>query len=316
MRHTAKNELSVISKKGTKRWMVNIKNDLALYLMLVPFVLHLLIFSYKPMVGLLMAFQDFNVFKGILGSPWVGFDNFKMFIEGAYFMRTFKNTVAMGLWVLVFCFPAPIILALMLNEVKNKMYKSFVQTATFITFFISAVVMCGIIVNMLAPSGIVNHFIMKLGGEKIYFMTKPEWFRPIYVIQSIWHNTGYSALVYIAALTSIDPCLYEACVIDGGGKFKQIWHITIPGILPTVVTMLIMQIGSIFAVGYETIILLYQPVTYETADVMSTYMYRVGLTDGKYGLATAVGLFNSVISLMFVCLANIVSRRLTETSLW
>lgn len=302
--------------KTNKGLLAKIKGDLSLYMMLLPFLLLLIIFSYKPMYGLLIAFKDYNPYKGIIGSEWVAFDNFKLFMDGPFFARTVKNTFVLGLCSLVFSFPAPIILAIMLNEVRSKKYKSFVQTATFLPYFVSTVVICGIAVNMLAPSGIINTIIKGLGGEEIYFMTRPEWFRPIYIITGIWSGCGYSAIIYLAALAGIDPCLYEACVIDGGGKFSQIWHVTLPGILPTIVIMLIMQIGGMFSIGYEKIILLYQPATYETADVLSSYMFRVGLSDGKYGLATAVGLFNSVVSLIFVLGANTVSKRLTETSLW
>lgn len=293
-----------------------IKKDAILYVMLLPYLLWLIIFAYKPMYGLLMAFKDYNPYKGIMGSQWIGLENFKLFMDGPHFLRTVKNTFVLGVYTLVFSFPAPIILAIMLNEVRMKKFKSFLQTATFLPYFISVVVICGITVNMLAPSGVVNSVIKFFGGEEIYFMTKPEWFRPIYIITGIWSGCGYSAIIYLAALAGIDPCLYEACVIDGGGKFSQIRHVTIPGILPTIVTMLIMQIGGMFSIGYEKIILLYQPVTYETADVLSTYMFRVGLSDGKYSLATAVSLFNAIISLIFVVTTNIISKRLTETALW
>lgn len=284
--------------------------------MFLPFLAYLLIFNYKPMFGLVIAFKDFDVYKGIMGSEWVGFEHFKTFISGAYFPRTLKNTFVIGVCYLIFSFPAPILLAILLNELRNRKLKSFIQTATFLPHFISLVVICGITVNMLAPSGVVNKIIEACGGEGIYFMTKPEWFRPIYIVTGIWSNCGYNAIIYLAALAGIDPSLYEACVIDGGNKLKQIIHITLPGILPTIVVQLVIQIGSIFAVGYEKIILLYQPVTYETADVISTYMYRVGMSEGKYDLATAIGLFNSVVSLIFVSTANVVSKRLTETALW
>lgn len=268
------------------------------------------------MLGIIIAFKDFDVYKGIMGSEWVGLEHFKTFVSGAYFMRTLKNTFVLGIYNLIFSFPAPIILAILLNEVRFKKLKSFIQTATFLPHFVSMVVICGITVNLLAPSGIINNIISIFGGERIYFMTKPEWFRTIYIGTGIWASCGYSAIIYLAALSGIDPCLYEACVIDGGNKLKQILHVTIPGILPTIVVKLVLSIGSMFAVGYEKIILLYQPVTYETADVISTYMYRIGLSEGKYDFATAVGLFNSVVSLIFVSVTNIVSKRLTETALW
>lgn len=307
---------TTIQVKKKSNLLTRVKNDTSLYLMLLPFVVYLFIFSYKPMYGLLIAFKDYNPYEGIMASDWVGLEHFKLFMEGPYFLRTIKNTFLLGIFTLVFSFPAPIILAIMLNEVKQKTYKSFVQTSTFLPYFISTVVICGITVNMLAPNGLVNNVIDFFGFDRIYFMTKPEWFRAIYIITGIWSSCGYSAIVFMAALAGIDPCLYEACVVDGGGKFRQIWHVTLPGILPTVVTMLIIQVGGMFSIGYEKIILLYQPVTYETADVISTYMYRVGMSEGKYDLATAVGLFNSIVSLVFVWGTNVISKRLTETSLW
>lgn len=303
---------------GIKRGRIaaDIKKDLSLYIMFIPFLLHLLIFTYKPMYGIIIAFKDFNAYQGIWGSEWVGLEHFKTFVSGAYFGRTLKNTFLLGIYNLIFSFPAPILLAILLNEVRTKKLKSFFQTATFLPHFISTVVICGITVNLLAPSGVVNNLIEALGGERIYFMTKPEWFRTIYIGTGIWAACGYSSIIYLSALSGIDPSLYEACVIDGGNKFRQIIHITLPGILPTIIIKLILSVGGMFSVGYEKIILLYQPVTYETADVISTYMYRLGMSEGKYDFATAVGLFNSLVALVFVLATNIISKRVTETSLW
>ncbi len=301
-------------KRG--RFVADVKKDLSLYIMFIPFLLHLLIFTYKPMYGIIIAFKDFNAYQGIWGSEWVGLEHFKTFVSGAYFGRTLKNTFLLGIYNLIFSFPAPILLAILLNEVRTKKLKSFFQTATFLPHFISMVVICGITVNLLAPSGVINNLIEALGGERIYFMTKPEWFRSIYITTGIWTTCGYSSIIYLSALSGIDPSLYEACVIDGGNKFRQIIHITLPGILPTIVIKLILSVGGMFSVGYEKIILLYQPVTYETADVISTYMYRLGMSEGKYDFATAVGLFNSLVALVFVLATNIISKRVTETSLW
>lgn len=314
----SKTKKNACPSAGIKRGnsIAGIRKDLSLYIMFIPFLLYLLIFNYKPMLGIIIAFKDFDVYKGIMASEWVGLEHFKTFVSGAYFPRTLKNTFVLGICNLVFAFPAPILLAIMLNEMRSRSLKSFVQTATFLPHFISMVVICGITVNLLAPSGIINSLIEAFGGERIYFMTKPEWFRTIYISTGIWAGCGYGAIIYLAALSGIDPCLYEACVIDGGNKFRQIIHITLPGILPTIVVQLVINIGGMFSVGYEKIILLYQPVTYETADVISTYMFRIGMSDGKYDLATAVGLFNSMVSLIFVSTTNIISKRLTETALW
>jgi len=292
------------------------QSNLALYILVAPFVAYMLIFLYKPLWGLQIAFKDYSLFGGIAESPWVGLSHFETFLSGPYFWRLLKNTLLIGFYGLLFGFPVPIILAILLNEVKNLRYKKTVQTMFYLPYFVSTVVVAGIVTNMLAPSGIVNIFLQKLGFEKIYFLTKPEWFRTIYTIMGIWQGAGYNAVIYLAALSGIDTQLYEACQIDGGNKLRQMWHITLPGIAPTIILMLIMNCGSIINVGSETIILLYQPTTYETADVISTYVYRIGLTDGDYGLATSVGLFNSVIALLFVVLANTISKRFSEYSLW
>lgn len=292
------------------------QSNLSLYVLVVPFIAYMLIFLYKPLWGLQIAFKDYSLFGGMAESPWVGFSHFGTFLSGPYFWRLLRNTLLIGFYGLLFGFPVPIILAILLNEVKSLRYRKTVQTMFYLPYFVSTVVVAGIVTNMLAPSGIVNVILEKLGFAKIYFLTKPEWFRTIYTIMGIWQGAGYNAVIYLAALSGIDTQLYEACQIDGGNKLRQMWHITLPGIAPTIILMFIMNCGSIINVGSETIILLYQPTTYDTADVISTYVYRIGLTDGDYGLATAVGLFNSVIALLFVVVANTVSKRFSEYSLW
>ncbi len=300
-----------------RTFWANMKRDKFLYLVILPSVVYYLIFLYKPMWALQIAFKDYTPYRGVMGSPWIGFEHFISFFTGPYFWRTLRNTLVINLYSLAFGFPAPIILALMLNEVRSNKFRRTIQTITYMPHFISAVVVVGIVTNFLSPTtGIINVIIEKLGGEKTYFLTKPEYFRGIYTIMGIWKEVGFNSIVYIAALSGIDVQLYEACTIDGGGRWARIWHVTLPGILPTVVIMLIMKVGSLLECGYETIILLYQPATYETADVISSYVYRVGLTDGRHSFATAVGLFNSVVALILVVGANYVSRRVTETSLW
>lgn len=293
-----------------------LRSNAALYVMLIPLLVYLLLFVYKPMWGLQIAFKDYSLFGGLSDSAWVGFDNFKTFLTGPYFGRLLKNTILIGFYGLLFGFPAPIILAILLNEVRNLTYKKTVQTMFYLPYFVSTVVVAGIITNLLAPSGLVNVVLQKMGFESIYFMSDPKYFRSIYTIMGIWQNCGYTAVIYMAALAGIDMEQYEASRIDGAGKWKQIWHITLPGIMPTVVVMLIMSCGSLINVGAETIILLYQPSTYETADVISSYVFRIGMTEGDYGMATAVGLFNSVVGLIFVALANTISKRVSEYSLW
>ena len=292
------------------------KGNLALYIMLIPYVMYMLIFLYKPMWGLQIAFKDYSLFGGMADSAWIGLENFKTFLQGPYFGRLFRNTLLIGFYGLLFGFPIPVVLAILLNEVKNHTYRKSIQTMMYLPYFVSTVVVAGIVTNLLAPAGLVNTIIQKFGFESIYFMTDPKWFRTVYTAMTIWQSAGYSAVIYLAALSGVDVQLYEACQIDGGNKLRQMWHITLPGIAPTVVIMLIMSCGSLINVGSEAIILLYQPTTYETADVISTYVYRIGLTDGDYGLATAVGLFNSIIALLFVYLANTISKNVSEYSLW
>ncbi|WP_327205328.1 ABC transporter permease [Paenibacillus sp. Root444D2] len=289
-----------------------------LYLLLIPFLAWYVLFMYKPMYGLQIAFKDFSLFKGIEGSTWVGLEHFKQFFNGPYFWRTLKNTLLLSLYQLIFAFPAPIVLALLLNEVRNRLFQKFVQTFTYLPHFISIVVVAGIVTNFLAPStGIVNSILQLLGGEKLYFLTKPEYFRTIYIIfMDIWKEMGFGAIVYIAALAGVNPALYEAAKIDGAGRFQIIWNVTLPSIIPTIAIMLILKIGQLMEVGYESIILLYQPSTYETADVISTYVYRSGLQEGQYDLATAAGLFNASVSLLLVIMANRLSKKLTDTGLW
>ncbi len=290
--------------------------DYQLYLMVLPFMLYFLIFAYKPMIGLKIAFQDYSIFKGN-ASPWVGFDNFTKFFSTPYFGRILRNTLMISGYSLIFSFPAPIILALLLNEVRSKKYKSFVQTATYLPHFVSAVVVCGMVTNFLAPtSGIVNIVLNKLGFESVYFLSKPEYFRTIFIAQGIWQGTGYSSIVYLAALGGIDMELYEAAQIDGCNRWKQTLHVTLPGLLPTIVTLFIISVGNILNVGYEKIILLYQPATYETADVINTYVYRMGIEGSDYGLSTAVGLFNSVVNFLFVAIANTISNKVNGMGLW
>ena len=296
----------------------SLKNDKYLYLLLVPFIAWYIIFQYKPMYGLLIAFQDFSIFKGISGSEWVGLENFKTFFSSDYFFRTLKNTVIISLYSLLFAFPAPIILALMLNEVRHKFFKKTVQTLTYLPHFISVVVVAGIVTNFLAPSnGLINILLDKIGFEKIYFLTMPEYFRTIYISSmEIWKDVGFSAIVYIAAIAGVNPQLYEAATIDGASRFQQMMKITLPSILPTIVIMLILKVGQLMEVGYEAIILLYQPATYETADIINTYVYRAGLQDGRYDIAAAAGLFNAVVSLILVIIANRISKKVTDNGLW
>ncbi|MDF2935876.1 MAG: sugar transporter permease [Paenibacillaceae bacterium] len=308
------------AETGTGVWrqiLRNVKRDRFLYLIMIPFVAWYLVFQYYPMLGLQMAFKKYSIYLGLSGSPWVGFDNFAAFFQGPYFLRTLKNTVLISLYSLMFSFPAPIILALLLNEVKHMAFKRTVQTLTYLPHFISIVIVAGFVTNFLSPTnGIINLLLAKLGFEKLYFLVIPEYFRTIFVSMNIWREVGFGSIIYIAALSAINPELHEAAIIDGANKWKRVLHVTLPGIIPTIMIMLILKIGSLLDVGYEAIILLYQPSTYEVSDVISTYVYRTGLQDGRYDLGTAVGLFNSVVGLILVVCANKLSKKYTESGLW
>lgn len=309
----------VDTKTGNKRQILwkDLKRDKLLYLLLILPITVYVLFYYKPMFGLQIAFKNYNVFQGISESPWVGFEHFKTFFTSPFFGRTLKNTLMLSLYNMLFAFPAPIILALMFNEVQKIKFKKFVQTCTYIPHFISVVIVASLVTSFLSPSsGVINTIISAFGGEKVYFLTKPEYFRTIYTVMGIWQGTGFNSIVYLSVITAIDTSLYEAAMIDGANKWKQITNVTIPSILPTIVMMFIMRLGNILNVGYESIILLYQPATYETADTIGTYIYRVGLENSQYSLATAVGLVNGVVGLLLVILSNTISKRVTEYGLW
>ena len=288
-----------------------------LYLILLPFIIWYAVFMFKPLYGMVIAFKDYSLFRGISGSEWVGLKNFKDFLTSPEFYVTLKNTLMLNVYSLLLEFPFAILLALMLNEVKNKYFKTIVQTASFIPYFIAIVVATGITINILSPStGVVNVFLEKLGFERVYFLAKPEFFRGIFTGLNMWKTAGFNAVIYLAALTAVDEQLYEAAKIDGANKFQQLRHITIPAIIPTIVVMLVLKVGSMLNVAFETVLLLYQPATYETADVISTYVYRTGMLMQDFGLATAVGLFNAVVGFILVYSANRWSKKVTQSSLW
>ncbi len=300
-----------------KRLGRNIVKHKAAYIMVLPVLIYYILFCYVPMYGTLMAFQDYDPAWGILGSPWVGFSNFVDFFTGEYFFRLVKNTLTISISSLVFGFPAPILLALLINEFRSKKFVKTIQTITYLPHFISLVVVCAMIKNFVSADGIIGGIYSAFhDGDKTSMLMKPELFVPIYVISDIWQGVGWGSIIYFAALTGIDSELYEACTIDGGGRLRQVFTVTIPGILPTIVIMLSMRIGGILNVGYEKIILLYSPVTYKTADVISSFVYRNGLQELNWSYGTAVGLFNSVINIIFLLLANSISKKVTETSLW
>ncbi|MCZ8514571.1 ABC transporter permease subunit [Paenibacillus filicis] len=284
--------------------------------MMVPVIAYYAIFHYTPMYGAIIAFKDYTPMRGILGSEWVGFDNFNAFFSSYYFWRILKNTVIISLYSLCFEFPAPIILAILINEVRNKVFKRWAQSITYMPYFISLVVICGMIKDFTNAGGIINTLLTYVGGDGKALLQKPELFRTVYIVSEIWQKIGFESIIYIAALMSIDQEQYEAARMDGANRWKQIWHITLPGILPTIAIMLILRMGSLLNVGWEKIILLYNPSIYDTSDVISSFVYRKGLLENGWSYSSAVGLFNSVINLILLITANRISRKVNESSLW
>ncbi|WHX50994.1 ABC transporter permease subunit [Paenibacillus woosongensis] len=287
-----------------------------LYLMILPVIAYYIIFHYGPMYGALIAFKNYSPMKGILGSDWVGLHHFQDFFNSYYFLRILKNTLLISVYSLLFEFPAPILLALLINEVRHRLFKRVVQTITYMPYFISLVVICGIITDFTNADGLINRLFVWLGYDGQAMLQKPELFRPIYILSEIWQRIGWESIIYIAALMGIDQEQYEAARMDGANRFKQMLYITLPGILPTIAIMLILRMGNLLNVGFEKIILLYNPVTYETADVISSFVYRKGLLEFGWSYSAAVGLFNSVINLILLISANYISRRVSKSSLW
>lgn len=303
-----------------KNWVKildHFKREWQLYAMLLPTIIWFLVFLYKPMYGLQIAFKDYSIFRGVAGSPWVGWEHFQTLFTNDQFLRAVRNTIYISALNLLFGFPAPIILALMFNEVMHATYKRTAQTIVYLPHFISSVIIAGIVITAFSPSaGIVNTFIGWLGFDPVYFLTQPEWFRPIFVGTGIWQEAGFGSIVFLAAIAGVNPSLYESAVVDGANRWQMMWKITIPSILPTILIMLIIRIGNVMEVSFELVILLYQPSTYETADVVNTWIYRQGLQSGQYDLAAAGGLFNAVVAFVLVMTANTLSRRFSRTSLW
>ncbi len=294
-----------------------LKKSSLLYIMFLPVIVYYIVFHYAPMVGIVIAFKDYNAFKGIWASPWVGLKHFEAFFTTPYFWRLLRNTFLISFYGLIFGFPAPIILALLLNELKDGKFKKVTQTISYLPHFVSSVVIASMLVQFLSPgNGMINNLIEALGGTRTYFLNDPRYFRTIYTLMNIWKGVGWGSIIYLAALTGIDSELYEACIIDGGGRLRQTWHITLPGIANTIVIMLIFRVGDLLSVGSDMILLLYNPAIYKTSDVISTYVYRRGLVEADYSFSTAVGLFNSIIALILLTTTNQIAKKYSDTSLW
>ena len=268
------------------------------------------------MGGTVIAFQDYRPALGFLESDWVGLENFIEFFTGPYAWRTIRNTILLSLYGILFEFPMPIILALMINEVSGKIFKRTVQTISYLPHFISLVVVCGIIFDFTNSDGLINVILGATGPDAVNLLSKKEFFRAIYVVSDIWKNVGWGSIIYLSTLSGIDPNLYEAAAIDGAGRVKQLLHITLPSLIPIISVQLILRIGRMMSLGYEKVILLYNPLTYETADIISSFVYRVGLVETNYSLGAAVGVFNSVINLALLCFANWFSKSFVKESLW
>lgn len=321
MIRTSSKPIGYQKKVSDRKWrnvLHQMRSEYHLYLMFLPVIVYFLLFKYFPVVlAVFMSLTDYDIYKGFSECNFVGLKNFLEFFNSIYFVRLLKNTMGINLLNLLFAFTSPILFTLLLNEITRKTPKRIVQTISYLPHFVSTVVVASILVTFLSPStGLVNHILVHLGGSPISFLQDPKYFWGIMTVQAVWKETGWGAIIYIAALTGINTELYEAASMDGAGRLRQAWHITLPGIAPTIIVMLLIRIGNLLEVGYEMIILLYSPAIYSTADVFSTYVYRRGILEASYSYSAAVGLFQSVIGFVLVAGANRLSRKLTDMSLW
>lgn len=303
-------------RKHRVPWRKALRRDWQLYSLLVLPLVFLLIFRYLPMAGNVIAFRRFRPGGNMFGDEWVGFRYFELFVNDPTFWRAFWNTFMLGGLSLVIVFPLPIILALMFNELRSQRFKRIAQSISYLPHFMSIVIVAGMVLQLTSLRGSINQGLELLGGSPISFMQMPQWFPTVYITSEIWQTVGWGTILYLAALTTIDPQLYEAARIDGASRWRQIWHVTLPGIRPTMVVLLILNIGTFMAVGFEKILLLYNPLLYPTADVIATYLYRVGIISSNFSYATAIGLFEAIIGLTLILTANAISRRAVGTSLW
>lgn len=299
----------------------SVTKDLArnkyIYLMLLPVVVFYIVFMYAPMYGLQIAFKDFIPTKGIWHSDWVGFKHFISFYNSYYFWRIVRNTLLLSVFDLIFSFPAPILLALLLNELRNKLFRNIVQSISYLPHFISIVVIAGMMVDFLASDGLINQITSWFDVKPVSYLLLPQWFRTIYVSSGVWQGVGWGSIIYLAAIAGIDPSLYEAAKVDGAGRLRQLTNVTLPGIMPTIMILLILRVGHLLSGGsFEKILLLYNPTTYETSDVISTFVYRRGLLQFDYGFSTAIGLVNNLVNFVLLLTANALSRRMSEHKLW
>jgi len=296
-----------------KRILVNWE----LYLLMLLPVAYFIIFRYMPMYGVQIAFKDFSAAKGIWDSPWVGFDHFIRFFQSYNFEQVIKNTVYLSVLLLLIAFPIPIIIALMLNQVKHYKVKKFIQTVIYAPYFIATVVLIGMVFVFLSPnSGLINHIIVALGGKPVMFMTNSEWFRPIYIFTEVWQTTGFSSIIYLAALAGIDPHLHEAAVVDGASKWKRVLHIDIPGILPTIIVLFILAVGNLMNIGFEKAFLMQTDINVDASEIIPTYVYKMGIQRALYSFSAAIGLFNACINLVLLFIVNRTVKKISGNSLF
>ena len=314
--YQGKKRTKMLNKKEKNIWSV-IKANYQIYVLLIPAILFFAIFCYGPMYGIIIAFKDYNTGLGIMSSPWVGLKHFKRFIDMPVFWNVLKNTLLLSLYHLAVNFPIPIVVALMINEVKEGIFKKTLQTVIYAPHFISTVIICSMITLFLSPSaGFVNKMMEALGGDAVNFMSNPDYFKHIYVWSNTWQHTGWSSIIYVAALSGVDMSLHESASIDGAGRLQRIWHINLPSLRPTIVIQLILCCGSILVSDFEKVLILQKPAIMETADVLSTYVYRIGIQQAQFSLSTAIGLFNSIFNFIFLIFRNFACRKIGDTSLW
>ncbi|RXZ83491.1 sugar ABC transporter permease [Paenibacillaceae bacterium] len=301
---------------GRQLW-VDIRKDWDLYLALIPGIAFLLLFKYTPMYGIVIAFKDFNIYEGISASAWVGLEHFERLISSRGFMQVFRNTLIISLYKILFLFPLPIIVAILMNELKNMIFKRTVQTIVYLPHFLSWVIVSGLFIDLLSVNGgLVNKLIVGLGGEPIRFFLDSDIFRTVLITSAGWKEIGWSTIIYLAAMTGIDPQLYEAAKMDGANKWKQTIHITLPGLIPIITLMFILRLGSLLEAGLEQILVMYNPSVYNVADIIGTYVYRVGLGEQNYSFSTAVGLFESIIAFVLIITGNFLSKKYLQRSIW
>ncbi len=299
-----------------KRLAEDIRNKPSIYIMLIPVVAYFLVFCYYPMYGAIIAFKDYNPMLGIIGSKWVGFTHFKNFFNDIYFWRLIRNTLRISISDLLINFPLAIIFALLLNEIQRKHFKKIVQSVSYIPHFISMVVVCGMVKQFTGDDGIITWFLTLFGFEKQALLAVPKYYLPIHILSNTWQHMGWNSIIYLAALSAVDDQLYEAAALDGATRLQQVRHVTIPGIMETIVIMFILKVGQLLNVGYEKVILLYNPNIYETADIINSYVFRKGLLEFNWSYSTAVGLFNTVVSVILVLAANKFSKKVGQDGLF